>query len=416
MAIWFYIRTRLRHSVLQSASILLLFAVLIAFFSFFEGFLSRKEKELDTAWNTIPVTVTVSNLTGTKTDDLDIHGYLVSYFLSDVYYFEGRRQPRAFSTYFRQVKAVGSVYYSFGVSFSETQKLIGMTEAAAEARFSALEKGRISFFQGYDSVVFSGSEPVCIVPDTLLEQLTPGKDGRYSLILQARMIPADQADAPAASISLEVVGSFFGTEDAIYCPWAVLAALQEELDGKVTASSLSATVRDNRELDELRPLLLRHFAEVDPSGRLTEVNGIGGLYYYPFAATVHDEALRAALNTLNRNLRTMYALRPVFALVECTILSAAVFFFVYARRRELAAMRSLGTRRRQVLGMILLEMSLFLLPGLCLGLLAIRILPLQGILRWGVVGGMALAAQSGAAIAALTASGKTGVRILREEE
>ena len=94
MAILFYIRTRLRRSVLQSMSILLLFAALLAFFGFFEGFLSKKEQELDAAWNTVPVTVTVSNLTGTKEEDLDIHGYLVNYFLSDRYLFEGRDPPK----------------------------------------------------------------------------------------------------------------------------------------------------------------------------------------------------------------------------------------------------------------------------------------------------------------------------------
>lgn len=416
MAIWFYIRTRLRHSALQSVSIAVLFAVLVAFFGFFEGFLSKKEQELDAAWDSIPVTVTVSNLTGTKTEDLEIHGYLVNYFLSDRYFFEGREQSRAFSSYFRQVKVTGSAYYSFGSSFAGTQTLVGMTQAAAEESFSVLEKGRITYFPGCDQGIFSGAEPVCVVPKALLEQLTPEKDGRYLLVLQVRMVPTDLPDEPTTNVALEVAGTVPVEEDSIYCSWETLAALQEQLDGKMTANSLSATVRDNRELDELRPLLLRHFAEVDPSGQLTAVPGNSALFYYPFAATVHDETLRATLNTLNRNLRTLHALQPVFAVVECLICFAAVFFFVYARKRELASMRSLGTRLAQVLGIILLEMTLLLLVGLGLGLLAIRIIPLHGIVRWDVIGLLALTAEAGAVTAALAAAGNTGVRILREEE
>ena len=416
MAILFYIRTRLRRGLLQSVSILLLFSILLAFFSFFEGFLSKKEQELDAAWNAVPVTVTVSNLTGTKTEDLDIHGYLVNYFLSDRYFFEGQEQPRAFSSYFQNVQVTGKVYYSFGGPWSDSQKLVGMTEAAAEAAFSPMEKGHISFFPGYDQKLFSGADPFCVVPKAVLEKLTPEDDGRYFLSLQFRMTPTDQPDKPTAVRRLEVVGTCPTEDDAIYCPWSLLAGLQEELDGKVTAGSVSAAVRDNRELDEVRTLLLRHFAEVDPSGRRTEVPGNTALFYFPFAITVHDETLRGALNTLNRNLRTLYALRPVFAVVECLILFAAAFFFVFARRRELAAARSLGTRRTQVLGIVLSEMTLLLLLGLGFGLLTVRIVPLLAVLRWSVPGLLFLAAETGAAVACLAASGKTGVRILREEE
>lgn len=416
MAILFYIRTRLRRSVLQSTSILLLFAALLVFFSFFEGFLSKKEQELDDAWNTVPVTVTVSNLTGTKTEDLDIHGYLVNYFLSDQYFFEGREQTRAFSSYFQNVQVTGKAYYSFGGAWSDAQKLVGMTEAAAEAVFSPLKKGRISFFPGYDQTLFSGAEPLCVVPKALLERLTPEDDGRYFLSLQIRMTPTDRLEEPTAVRTLEVVGTCPTEDDAIYCPWSMLAGLQEELDGKVTAGSISATVRDNHELDELKPLLLRHFAEVDPSGRLTEVPGTTALFYFPFSITVHDETLRGTLNTLNRNLKTLYALRPVFAVVEFLILFAAAFFFVFSRRRELAAARSLGTRRTQVLAIVLSEMTLLLLLGLGVGLLTVRIVPLQAVLRWSVPGLLFLAAELGAALAGLACSGRTGVRILREEE
>lgn len=416
MAILFYIRTRLRRSVLQSMSILLLFAALLAFFGFFEGFLSKKEQELDAAWNTVPVIVTVSNLTGTKTEDLDIHGYLVNYFLSDRYLFEGREQPRAFSSYFQNVQVTGKVYYSFGGVWSDMQKLVGMTEAATERTFSPLEKGRISFYSGYDSGIFSCTDACCVIPKALLERLTPENGGRYFLSLQFRMTPTDRPEEPTGCRRLEVVGTCPTEDDTIYCSWSLLAALQEELNGKVTASSLSAMVRDNRELDQVRALLLRHFAEVDPSGQLTEVPGNSALFYFPFAVTVHDEALRGTLNTLNRNLQTLYALRPVFVLVECLILLAAAFFFVFSRRRELAAARSLGTRRTQVLAIVLSEMTLLLLLGLGVGLLTVRIVPLQAVLRWSVAGLLFLAAELGAALAGLASSGRTGVRILREEE
>lgn len=98
--------------------------------------------------------------------------------------------------------------------------------------------------------------------------------------------------------------------------FSCVAAVQTELDGKITGDSLSATVRDNHELDEFRQILIRHFANVDPSGHQEEINNSPALRYQQFAITVHDETLRETLNALNRNLQTLYRLKPIFACIE----------------------------------------------------------------------------------------------------
>ena len=73
MIVFFYEKVRLKRGVWQTVSIVLLIAFLCAFFTLFDGFICQKEQDMESAYAVIPVTVVVSNLTGTKTDDLKMN-------------------------------------------------------------------------------------------------------------------------------------------------------------------------------------------------------------------------------------------------------------------------------------------------------------------------------------------------------
>lgn len=176
------------------------------------------------------------------------------------------------------------------------------------------------------------------------------------------MSPAATGEA-ATQISLEIAGTYSSESQTIYCPFSCVAAVQTELDGKITGDSLSATVRDNHELDEFRKILMRHFANVDPSGHQEEINNSPALRYQQFAITVHDETLRETLNALNRNLQTLYRLKPIFSCTEVMIGTAAGFFYIHIRRREFAIARSLGTKRIETVIMVFVEICLMFLVG-----------------------------------------------------
>ena len=98
MIVFFYEKVRLKRGVWQTVSIVLLIAFLCAFFTLFDGFICQKEQDMESAYAVIPVTVVVSNLTGTKTDDLKITDYIINYFLS------------CFSKYFLKFIFDGHIY------------------------------------------------------------------------------------------------------------------------------------------------------------------------------------------------------------------------------------------------------------------------------------------------------------------
>lgn len=413
MAIWFYEKTRLKRSILQPFSMVLLIALLCAFSGFFESFIRQKESDMDTAYDRIPVTVEVSNLTGTQTDHLEIADYVIGYFLSEHYAYGGEAQERAFSSYVKDVNLKATVYYSNESGFTEQQRFCGLTSVDAAEELSELST-TVTYFSGYDKGMFSSSEQVCMVPQTVLDELTPDADGNYRLSLSFQMSSADTSEA-AVEEDFTVVAVYSSDSETIYCPWDCIAAIQMKLDGMLTGDSLSATVRNNHELDEFRQLLSRHFAEVDPSGHQKEMLDSPVLRYFPFAITVHDETLRDTLSSLNQNLQTLYRLRPVFAVIEVVISLAAGFFYIHARRRELAIARSLGTRRSETLGIVLLETTLLCAAGTALGIAGTVLLHSVAI-QPGIIGTVLAAAEISAASACLTATGRSGTRILREDE
>lgn len=203
-----------------------------------------------------------------------------------------------------------SVYYSQGTGFSSRQKLIGITSVDAASELTPVSGNSITYFEGYDESIFTSNKAVCLVSTAAAEELSQDTDNNGNVILTVQMSPAVTGEA-STQISLEIAGTYSSESQTIYCPFSCVAAAQTKLDGKITGDSLSATVRDNHELDEFRQILMRHFANVDPSGHQEEINNSPVLRYQQFAVTVHDETLRETLNALNRNLQTLYRLKPI---------------------------------------------------------------------------------------------------------
>ena len=362
----FYLKTHLKRGMSVMIVLAFLLCIVCIFSCFFEHFMERKKMEIETAYDVIPVTVVVSNLIGTQTDDLEIFDYIVNYFLSEHYVFGGELQPRAFSSYVKDVVLKSTVYYSTEdkSNTSIQQKLIGITTPQAVKTLSALEGGEITFFTDVDSEIFSSDAQVCVVSKAYWDKISSEKEANKKLSLRVQMSPAE---TQSQDINLEIIGTYSTNSEAIYCPWNCVAALQQVLDGKVTADSLKATVRNNQELEEFRTLLARHIAEVYPSGHQEEIDFSPVYRSNHFDITVQDETLRETLNALNRNLQTLYRFRPLFIGIEFAICFLSCFFYIQSRRREWAIARSLGTFRYEVLMIIFLEVLLLCFMGIGTG-------------------------------------------------
>ena len=152
-----------------------------------------------------------------------------------------------------------------------------------------------------------------------------------------------------------------------------------------------------------------------PPGHQEEINNSPALRYQQFAITVHDETLRETLNALNRNLQTLYRLKPIFACIEVMIGAAAGFFYIHIRRREFAIARSLGTKRIETVIMVFVEICLMFLVGAAIGTILILVVQ-ETAIQYAMAAALFFAMNVGAITACLMATGKSGIRLLREVE
>lgn len=224
MIVFFYEKTRLKRGICQALSIVLLTAFLSAFFALFSDFVYRKELDMDKACEAIPVTVVVSNLAGTKTDNLRLTDYVINYFLSDRYTYGGELQKKAFSSYVKDVLLKASVYYSRDAAFSSRQKLIGITSVDAASELTPVSGNPITYFEGYDKSVCSSNKKVCLVSTAVAEELSRNTGSQDHIMLTVRMSPA-VSDEASTQITLEIAGTYSSESSAIYCPFNCVAAV-----------------------------------------------------------------------------------------------------------------------------------------------------------------------------------------------
>lgn len=408
MAILFYLKSRLYRGLAGGLSILVVLAALGWFSCEMLHFVDRKAMEMEEAYDSIPVTVVISNLKGTQTDGLKLNDYIVDYFISDRYTYGGQEQSVAFSFYLKNVRIKTTLYYDSDAKYT----LSGITDLGAVSLFDAITGITIDYFDTWDETVFRGGEPLCLVSQGKLAELSPEEDGLYRLALYVRTAPASNEKT---MVELIVAGTYSGEGDAIYCPWKVVTGCLDELGERIFADSISVDIADNRALEEFRPILARHFTQVDPVGHPVEMPNGGINRYYSFAATIHDETLRQTLNELNRNLQLLRLLLPLVLVLELAAAFAACFFYVQTRKKELAMARSLGTRRWEVLVMLLLELLLWCILGSALGLGIFSLTASGSVSRWGIAG-IDLAAVAGALSAGVAVTGRKGMRSIKEAE
>lgn len=414
---FFYLHSRLKRGLLGGLAIAFTLGVLGWFACLFDHFLQRKAQELEAAYDTIPVTCVVSNLTGTQTDQLEIHDFLVEYFVSDRYMIGGVVQPVAFSSYVKDVRLKTTLFYGTPIgqtaaSFSTEQQLMGITDIDVASILNPVSGRVVAYWEDYDETMFHTDKALCLVSQELLATLTPEEDGVYRLHLSVKYAPQGGAPTP---LDLTVAGIYSGEGTAIFCPWQRAVETQKLLrKGNYAVDCLSCTIRDNQQLDAFRELLARHFAQVDPAGRPTKSDSIKGMSNFPFAATIHDETLRQTVGTLTHHLQTLHRLLPFVTLVEWGIAFFASFLSVHMRKRELAVARSLGIRKREMLWILALEWILWSFLGI--GIAFVGFLPFAPVVPpWYSFSGLWIAALCGALIAGAVACGRTGTRSLKED-
>ncbi|MDO4753733.1 MAG: hypothetical protein Q4A41_01895 [Bacillota bacterium] len=174
-----------------------------------------------------------------------------------------------------------------------------------------------------------------------------------------------------------VAGTHNADDETIYCPFILADALFHDLtsasnhDGAaflkeymdstksypiMKLDAVSAVIKDNRKIAELEKLLERYYHKVDIYVKQAEQPLFDG--NRTVAYTIYDEQLNHTVGLLNKNLRTLRRLYPVFLFLETLMLFTVFYFYFHTRKQAFALSRVLGFSRRMLMAAALIETSI----------------------------------------------------------
>lgn len=364
---------RARHHILQCVILILLSMAMLLFLCVFHAGRKDLERQLNDAYEKLLIECVLCNLTGTKTDNLDIKDYAVSLFFREQYSYRGQLTENPCLDYVKEVRAKCRLRYKCllngesaeTVSMTGAASLIGLTDTGMEPVLKAENGGNIVYLENNTEELFHREEALCIVSQELYEKLD--KEEGEPVVL--RLAVRDAQGGSVAEQSLRVAGVYAGAGEEIYCPWAVSQQLSEKVTGGMQAEALCFTVRDNRKLDELKEFLTGYFTQVDVTGRLQSFPEEGVLSYYEYAVMIYDEHFFNTIAQLESNNRIMDYIRPILYGIVAGLGFFISFLFIRNRKREFAILRAMGTSKKAVLLELFCEQLLLCLLGVFCALL-----------------------------------------------
>jgi len=423
MFILTYATNRMKRSIMGCAALAMLSLAFVLFLCVLHNTIIQKEQQLDDVYNNLEVECVVSNLRGTQTDNLYIKDYIVSLFLSDEYYYQGKKQKIPFSSSVKDVRLKLSLKYEplaekdevYIIDIRNASNLIGLTHLSTDSTLTPENSIGITYFGNYSEKLFLTNKPVCIVSSELYQTLP--KDEKGTGYLRLAVGDSAQNKELYAEQFLQVVGIYDGGGNNIYCPWEIIKELSIKLTGMIQADSLSCIVNNNRQIDTFKELLARYFTCVDNTGALTAFTASDVLISYEYAITVYDGNFNKTVSKIIDNIKTLKILQPFIIVIALGVGFLASILFVRNRKQEFAIMRSLGTKKGMVFSEALFEQLFLGLVGTALGLIAyflwneFKIMP-----PWGILGVYLLCYLTGSSFAVYRITQVKVMSILREKE
>lgn len=322
---------RILRSPVPALAVLLFAAALSAVLCGLQRANDLEQQRYEETLQTIPVHAVMTNLTGTSFVDLEIPWDLAEVFVD----------PDALGKYVTDLQMVCK-YGLSGQFYNKT--LVGITSTALSPELWPENGTYIQWKEGYDESIFAGtdsteSDLVCLVPQSVAEKLEGGGEESF---IDVEFVGLHHISRKEYSFRMKVIGTYWGDDRYIYCPFDVCHRVYQKLDGYLVVESFRATLKDNKKLEEFRAASKEWFAEPNPFGEKTPCN----LFTYtsfPYALTIKDELLQTAAKALRNRILTN---RVCTVIVQC--LSAAAGFLIgylmiRTRKREIALMRALGT-------------------------------------------------------------------------
>lgn len=358
-----YMINRLKRAPISASAVLLFAAVISVIICSLHTSIEAEINNYQLTYHTIPVELTVTNLSATRTDDLEAPEWVLDVFTGK------NNVTHNFSGYVKDIQ-LKSTYLIDAVNEVDCEfPLVGITSISCAKQLLPENGCQITWQEGYSEAIFPGNEMLCLVPYDLLslvdqETQTLTMDFSYTIY---HGITEEKWEVCEYQCTFLVAGAYLGGDGmSVYCPYPSIETIYDGLCKELKIDSIRATLVDNDLLDEFRNISASWFAEPNPLGEKTAW-GTYGYEYYPYALSIDDTLL----------VKTAAALENSIAINQiCTfivfVLSAAAgfmigFLMVRSRKKEIALMRTMGTPNRSVYFGFALEQMLCVTLGIALG-------------------------------------------------
>jgi hypothetical protein len=270
-------------------------------------------------------------------------------------------------------------------SASGTTMLYGITSIPCDKQLLPEYGCEITWYDGYDESIFAGNELLCIVPEGMLKNYDNG--GEVELYLKGQsqkpVVRVDEngqivVDMPKTeyTCTLKIVGTYTeGDGKSIYCPSDIIKQAYDGLEKTIIAQSLSATLKDNKRLDEFREKMSLCFLEPDPNAKRTSWNvkiDIGlpmriSEKSYPYALDIDDNHLFDLAAILEDSIKFNRTV-TVFVVILSVISGFLVgFLMIRRRKRDILLMRMVGESNARVYAGFALEQMICIILGIAIG-------------------------------------------------
>ena len=336
----------------------------------------QAHENYEVLYRTVPVTVSVTNLTGEQTDELEAPKWVYNVF-SNQYELGDYLEDIAVKMS-RDIETA-----TWGDERLSCYNLIGITSLKSDASLFQKGDGVIVWREGYDASVLAEEEMVCIVPESWMSD---GREKDWNIHLTFTYTTRTQSGFETWNYDCDLtVAGYHGAEEgAIYCPFRVADHINSRLGALSTIDSISATLADNYKIDEMWEAAADWFVEPNPTGEQTPWD-YSWYSYYPYAMKVDDGQLTAAAAALERSVRINDICTVGIFVLAAGASFLVGFLMIRSRKKEIILMRTMGTPAYGIFGSFALEQLACVVLGVVLGGAAFLWRPLGQLLLFGVI-------------------------------
>ena len=196
-------------------------------------------------------------------------------------------------------------YEAIDMSVLERYYAYGITSLDCDPLFSSGEC-EITWYEGYDESVFESGEAVCLIPGSKARLYDNGNGEAvvsfYNIFVSYEYVDGElvkEEKELEVPVAMKIVGTYTGGDwNSVYCPLPIVLQACIDLESVPQVLSLSATLADNRRLEEFREKVSLCFLEPAPEnedipwGTYAQFQKRSRYHgFYPLGLDIDDEAL-----------------------------------------------------------------------------------------------------------------------------